>query len=101
MKEALGQLKGLKRRKKALEMLGATVQAGLTQRDEASAAAAASASASASASAASLKRKLDDDDDDDRDGNPNDDAPMAEKTTPPLEASGEGPVTKKARTEGP
>ena len=32
LREALGQLAGLKRRKLALEMLGAAVQAGLNQR---------------------------------------------------------------------
>mmetsp|Transcript_33982 Transcript_33982/g.81674 ORF Transcript_33982/g.81674 Transcript_33982/m.81674 type:complete len:202 (-) Transcript_33982:107-712(-) len=40
LREALGQLAGLRRRKKALEMLGAAVQAGLDQKDAAAAAAA-------------------------------------------------------------
>lgn len=44
LKEALGQLGGLKRRKLALEMLGAAVQEGLDQRDGKAAAAAGSSS---------------------------------------------------------
>ncbi len=47
VQEALGQLQGLKRRKKALEMLGAAVQAGLEQKDAAAAEAAAAAASAA------------------------------------------------------
>jgi len=36
LREALGQLAGLKRRKLALEMLGAAIQTGLDQQDNAS-----------------------------------------------------------------
>jgi len=53
----LGQLAGLKRRKLALEMLGAAIQTGLDQRDAANK----RESAVTSSSTGSQKRKLDTD----------------------------------------
>jgi Tfp pilus assembly protein PilX len=49
VKEAQGQLQGLKRRKKALEMLGDAVQAGINQQDDDALSAAEAAAAAAKA----------------------------------------------------
>lgn len=98
VKEALGQLQGLKRRKKALEMLGAAVQAGLEQQDAAAAAAAVKVQTTKTATATTLttklssKRKLGPDD-----GESNNKG--GEKQSINDVSNHEEPATKRARTD--
>lgn len=84
LREALGQLAGLKRRKLALEMLGAAIQNGLNQRDAANQ----GESAVASSSKGSQKRKLDADISNASDSGKQENYEL------------DGPTTKKMRTEG-
>jgi len=84
LREALGQLAGLKRRKLALEMLGAAIQAGLDKQD----AGRKGGNDVASSTGGAQKRKLEVEDNQ-----------SEQKKQQPTEAEHDEPAAKKMRTE--
>jgi hypothetical protein len=84
LREALGQLAGLKRRKLALEMLGAAIQAGLDKQD----AGRKGGNDVASSTVGAQKRKLE-----------VEDKQSEQKKEQPAEAEHDEPAAKKMRTE--